>query len=210
MYVNSKANCLFPTDLLATAKRMGIVANAQPNMLFPSFTIETKGPKGLLDIAKLQNLYNAANIMFQKHRLWEAAKRAPGSALEDFFNKIRVVTLSFTHDTAAIRYHWAEFQSGEVHYLAKDYISWRLAERQSEVFENAYKTIRNAVEYALECSREPMLKCIANAERAVRGGHYTVLPTPSATGSGEDSRSAKRRKNNKERATDPENDPQDA
>ena len=92
-------------------------------LVFPLFTIETKGEKGTLRVARLQNLHNAATMLSNLLFLWRnSGEKGPDRR---FFNIMHVLSLEVTSEAIYLSGYWAtQSKDGEVSYLGMVLDGW--------------------------------------------------------------------------------------
>lgn len=84
-------------------------------MAWPIFTIEAKGDRGSLRVARLQNLHIGAVMLSNMFEL----KRKCGNE-EAFFNKVHVIGIELTAESVQLSCYWAcRNDLGVVEYFGK-------------------------------------------------------------------------------------------
>ena len=120
------------------------------NLAWPYCTVELKSETGSLRVADLQNLHNAAVILNNMLKLMESAgeMEVPGEEQEaqedhqakeeqgaeedrrrkdeknEFFNKIRALSVQFHPEMIALSCYWASRDDGEVKYYGRRIETW--------------------------------------------------------------------------------------
>lgn len=115
----------------------------KPDMTFPLFCTEEKGPKGGLETARLQSLSNGAhmlsNLLHLKQNSGKDSQVDPA-----FFKKVHVVTAEVTVDIIQLSCYWAvRGANGTIHFVGKVLHSWQPARPQE--FKEAHRGLRNAM-----------------------------------------------------------------
>lgn len=112
------------------------------NVAWPVFTIEAKGNKGSLRVARLQNLHNGAAMLSNLFEL----KRKCGNE-EAFFNKVHVIRVELTAESVQLSCYWAcRNDIGVVQYFGKRLQCWSLFDETGDSLRNARRGIRNVFE----------------------------------------------------------------
>lgn len=132
-------------------------------MYWPMVTIEGKGAKGQIRIARLQNLHNASimvNSILELKR--NVSKKTKGNELEAFYGRALVFTVELTAELIQLNCHWAvEGNNGQTSYYGRTLDSWSLHSPKFEVFEDARRCVRNVVEWGRTQAFEEMKKVIS-------------------------------------------------
>ncbi len=112
-------------------------------LAWPLFTIEVKGDKGNLKVAKLQNLHNAAIMLSNLLQLRQACGKE-----KDFFHNVHVLSLELTTESIQLSCYWASRHSnGEASYHGKSLACWSPNDPSGKGYIDARRCVRNAMEW---------------------------------------------------------------
>ena len=112
-------------------------------LTIPLFTIEVKGDRGSLKVARLQNLHNGATMLYNLLRIREAC---PGKETDDFFNKVHAMSLELTADVVQLSCYWAARDGdGTINYYGRVTHVW--TPYDGSHYKQAHRYIRNALEW---------------------------------------------------------------
>ena len=173
-----------------------------PELIWPYFTIEAKGWRGVLRVAELQNAHNGAimvNNMFQ-------LKVALGKE-QEFYDRIQAVTMDLTTESIAFSGHFLTKSS-----TGLKYYSQRLAPVEStqntDGFKKSYARGMNLVEHMRQATEAWIRKDMEELERKLDQGikdGLAIRPSARAQtkGSGVSSRRGNSKAKSKSRTSKP-------
>lgn len=116
---------------------------ANQSLVWPLFTVEVKGDKGNLKVARLQNLHNAATML---SNLLYLKRFFPKEKQDGFFNKVHVMSLELTAESIQLSCYWATRGKGDnVNYYGMKLRTWTPYETSS--YREAHRCVLNALEY---------------------------------------------------------------
>lgn len=119
------------------------------HLAWPLFTIEQKGSKGSMNVAKRQNLHNAAVMLSNLLALKEKAQNTTADKIdESFFDKIHVMGMELTDQTVSLSCYWvARSDTGIIRYIGTRLQIWALCDRTGDSYKLARRCIRNAMDH---------------------------------------------------------------
>ena len=113
------------------------------SVAWPIFTIEAKGDKGSMRVARLQNLHNGAVML---SNLFELKQKCGNE--EAFFNKVHVIGVELTAESVQLSCYWScRNDLGGVEYFGKRLQCWSLFDETGDSLRNARRGIRNVLEW---------------------------------------------------------------
>ena len=113
------------------------------SVVWPIFTIEAKGDRGSLKVARLQNLHNGAVMLSNLFELkWKCGNE------EAFFNKVHVIGVELTAESVQLSCYWAcRTDIGVVEYFGKRVQCWSLFDETGGSLRNAQRGNCNVLEW---------------------------------------------------------------
>ena len=111
------------------------------SVAWPILTIEARGDRWSMRVARLQNLHNGAIMLSNLFEL----KRKCGNE-EDFFNKVHVIDVELTAESVQLSCYWScRNNIGGVECFGKRLQCWSLFDETGDSLRNARRGIRNVV-----------------------------------------------------------------
>ena len=142
-------------------------------LTLPLFTIEVKGDKGSLKVARLQNLHNGATMLYNLLRIREACL---GKETEDFFNKVHAMSLELTADVVQLSCYWAARDGdGTINYYGRVTHVW--TPYDGSHYKQAHRYIRNALEWVRGQALEWVCSALSALETRIKANPL-LLTTP--------------------------------
>jgi len=137
---------------------------------WPLFTIEVKGDKGNLKVARLQNLHNGATML---SNLIQLRKLSKADLNDDFFGKIHVMSLELSAESVQLSGYWAiRDASGGIKYYGMRIRTWTLYEGSH--YRKAHRGTRNALDWV-------KAQAFGWIHTAMRAFPSRAAPTPPST-----------------------------
>ena len=125
-------------------------------LTIPLFTIEMKGGKGVIDVARLQNLHNGATMLANLFEIWKLNLEENG-----FFNKVHAMSLELTKESIQLSCYWARKSDRGIEFYGRALYGWNLYD--GHLYKKAHRYIRNALEWV----REQAFKWVCQALSAL-------------------------------------------
>ena len=146
---------------------------AYPKLAFPLFTVEVKGDRGSLRVARLQNLHNGATML---SNLWHIRQFYNKEKEDEFFNKVHALSLQLTPESIQLSCYWAaRGDNGRIMFYGTEISTW--TPFKDHHFRTAYRYACNALEWV----RNQAFDWICSALATLEGHLNNPVPTPAST-----------------------------
>ena len=144
----------------------------RPQLAWPYLTIELKGEGGSLRVASLQNLHNGFTMVSNLLLL----KQAAGND-DDFFGKIRALSVEFTTETITLSYYWATREKdGEILHHGRRARAWLIDGPRAKL------DIFGAIRWMKETNFAWISKDMKELEGKLSNANHGMIPPPSRSG----------------------------
>ena len=144
-----------------------------PQLAFPLFTIEVKGEKGCLKVARLQNLHNGATML---SNLWNIRQFYDKEKENEFFDNVHAMSLQLTAESIQLSCYWAARNgNGGIKFYGTEVRTWSLYE--VDQYKKACRYTLNAMDWV----REQASGWITLTLERLEGSFNTTVPTPPRT-----------------------------
>ena len=146
----------------------------RPQLTWPYLTIELKGETGSLRVASLQSLHNGSTMVNNLLLL----KQAAGND-DDFFGKIRALSVEFTTETITLSCYWATREKdGEILYHGRRARVWLIDDPRAK------PGIFGAIRWMKEANFAWISKDMKELEGKLSNANHGMIPPPSRSGRG--------------------------